>query len=230
MTNRKKLITAVVSLTVVLCTLVGVAFALLIAKTEPITNTFTPSNITLTLTEDTVNFNGQMVPGKPIKKDVKVTIATDISCYVFVEVAEVNDAGDFLKYALHSDWKVLFTDAGTKTTVYYTKVEVADAAVNKSMNVLAEGKSEFTFGDKKVEYTWGADQVLVIPTITKEKMTTLYQTDGTVKDAKDLPTLTFKAYAIQSDHLAYTDTMDDLAKAQLAWDTLNADPSIAVTN
>ena len=229
MTRRQKLITAVVCLSAILCTLVTGAIALLVAETDSVENTFTPSNIAVKLEEAGAVDNKQsfqMIPGKPINKEVKVTVENNVDCYVFVEVTEVNNAGNYLAYAVDSGLKELTKD-GT-TTVYYKKVTANDD--NKIIYVLKDSSSKFDLGaTEPVEYKWKENQVLVRPDVTKAMMDALYK-DG--KHITDLPTLTFKASAIQSDYLAYpaddenaTDQQKADAKALVAWETLKANPN-----
>ena len=71
-----------------LCVGLGVAgtLAWLTDKTESVTNTFTTSNINITLTE-TTGSNYQMIPGFTITKDPKVTVsAGSEDCYLFVKL------------------------------------------------------------------------------------------------------------------------------------------------
>lgn len=182
---RKKLITAVIALTLVLTSLVGVTVAWLSVKTDPVTNTFSPSNIGLTLTETTTNY--KMVPGLDIAKNPKVTVSNDIDCYVFVKVEEVNDVDTFLSYAIATGWKLYDSNSETIDTVtnnnyvIYREVE-ANAGV-KEFSILANNK------------------VTVRQTVTKTQMDTLYNADNSVNTAKQ-PKLIFTAYAIQKTGFA----------------------------
>ena len=222
MTMRKKLLITIACLSCILCILVTGTIAWLIAETTPITNTFTPSNIAVKLEEAGAVDNKQsfqMIPGKPINKEVKVTVENNVDCYVFVEVTEVNNAGNYLAYAVDSGLEELTKD-GT-TTVYYKKVTANDD--NKIIYVLKDSSSKFDLGaTEPVEYKWEKNQVLVRPDVTKAMMDALYK-DG--KHITDLPTLTFTARAIQSDHLAYGDANTEAEKAQIAWETLKANPN-----
>ena len=123
MTMRKKLLITIACLSVVLCTLVTGTLAWLIAESEPITNTFIPSNISVSLVEENHGdgYKFQMIPGKEYKKDPEVTVTTDIDCYVFVKVEEIFNAvsytenstektanfSDFLSYTIAEGWTPL---------------------------------------------------------------------------------------------------------------------------
>ncbi len=224
MTMRKKLLITIACLSCILCILVTGTIAWLIAETTPITNTFTPSNIAVKLEEAGAVDNKQsfqMIPGKPINKEVKVTVENNVDCYVFVEVTEVNNAGNYLAYAVDSGLKELTKDE--TTTVYYKKVTANDD--NKIIYVLKDSSSKFDLGaTEPVEYKWKENQVLVRPDVTKKMMDTFY-VNGVLNADAELPTLTFKASAIQSDHLAYGDANTEAEKAQIAWKTLKANPN-----
>lgn len=185
MTLRKKLQITIVCLSVILCTLVTGTIAWLTDKTDPVTNTFTPSNISISLTEDNKgdNYNFQMIPGKTYAKDPKVTVTTDIPCYVFVKVEENLGAWDntgksFADYFTYSvitgtnDWNKLADVDG----VYYREVTSSGSFYVLSGN-----------GD----YINGA--VTVKNTVTKADMDKLYVAGA------EKPTLTFTAYAIQQE-------------------------------
>ena len=213
---RKKLIIAIACLSVVLCTLISGTIAYLIAETNTIENTFAPSNIDLMLTETPATFDGKMIPGKILEKKATVKVTADIPCYVFVEVVKANDVDNFIGYTVDTAaWTPLTTNDGK--TVYY-KAVASGAENGMEIDILAAGGT--------APYAWGKNQVLVLPTITKTMMDALY------KDGATMPTLTFKAYAIQSDYLAYpadaegaTDQQKADAKALFAWNTLKANPN-----
>ena len=105
------------------CT-VGGSLAWLVTKTDTVTNTFSASNIKISLTETSKNIY-KLVPGKTYVKDPVVTVEseTDVDCYLFVKVEE-NNAGSFLTYSLKLDgWtKVDTNDA----VVYVRKVTASD--------------------------------------------------------------------------------------------------------
>ncbi len=208
MTMRKKLLITIACLSCILCIMVTGTIAWLIDDTPTITNTFTPSNIEVDLTETADVF--KMIPGTAIEKDPKVTVDTDIPCYVFVKVEENLGAWStfasgeknfktFLEYSIADGW----TAVPGKTGVYYFV-----AAGDSSKNVLA-GNTEYPNGVITVS---GAN-------VTKKMMDALYDQNGEVID--NLPKLQFTAYAIQSDYLAYGDAVTEDEKAMVAWEAIN---------
>ena len=178
---NKMLKSAVTALSIVLviCLTVAGTITYLQDKTDPVVNTFTSSDVSITLTETKPTGNtAQMVPGLEIEKDPTVTVkANSEKCYVFVKVEAKNgvalegasDNTDYITYALADGWTEL------KDGVYYR--EVAKAAADQEFHVLKNNK------------------VTVLPSVTKAMMETVKN------DATKEPTLTFTAYAIQFDHL-----------------------------
>ena len=186
MTLRKKLWITIACLSVILCTLVTGTIAWLTDKTTEITNTFTPSNIDVELVEENhgTDYKFKMIPGKTYVKDPKVTVSTDIPCYVFVKVEENLGAwagegnfSDFFTYSVrtgNNDWTAV---PGT-TGVYYI-----EATANTEKYILTGGTGEYLNG-----------QIIVKgDTVTKAMMDKLY-VQNAVK-----PTLTFTAYACQKE-------------------------------
>ena len=146
----------------------GGTLAWLVSNSETVTNTFTTSDITVTLTETTGD-EYKMVPGYAIKKDPTVTLKADSEkSYVFVKVEKVNAVDDFLTYEMASGWTALDGVDGVDG-VYYRIVEAS--ANDQEFSVLAN------------------DQVVVKDTVTKADMEAL--TSATY------PKLTFTAYASQ---------------------------------
>ena len=190
MTLRKKLWITVACLSVILCTLVTGTIAWLTDKTNPITNTFTPSNIGITLTESKA-LDLQMVPGKTITKDPKVTVAANSeACYVFLKVEKSANLDQYIACAIASGWSQL-KDAQNNDVpgVYYREVTAVDAKNGVTYDVLGAG--DVTIND--FQYSWAANKVLVRPDVTKSMMQDLNKSDATQ------PTLTFTAYACQAE-------------------------------
>ena len=169
MTKMKKLLIAAVCLVAILTTAVVGTIAWLTDKTETITNTFSPSTIGLTLTEDAggTEKTFKMVPGTTITKDPKVTVeAGSEACWLFVKIEKSTNFDSFMTYAPAEGWTVL--DNG----VYYRKVDAATATAGITYPVLTDNK------------------VTVKDTVTEKMMESL-------TDVTKYPTLTFTAYAIQ---------------------------------
>lgn len=186
MTLRKKLWITVACLSVILCTLVTGTIAWLTDKTPAIENTFTPSNIKVELSESNATDNKQnfkMIPGKTYVKDPKVTVTTDIACYVFVQVeenlgawaAEGKTFSDYFTYSVRTGTNGWTLVPGT-TNVYYFV-----ASANTEKYILVGGNDAYANGQITVKGD----------TVTKAMMDKLY-----VQNAV-MPTLTFTAYACQ---------------------------------
>ncbi|MDY3986191.1 hypothetical protein [Dysosmobacter sp.] len=180
----------------ILCVGIGIGgtLAWLTAQTGPVKNTFTTSDIGVTLTEsdseqDTdknPNTNSyQMIPGWTIAKDPAATVTTGSEdCFLFVKVEKSSTFDTYMNYAIDDEWTPL--DEVKNPGVYYIKID-QNAKKNVSYNILGAGKA--TYDDK--EYTWADNQVLVKPTVTKTLMNNLAEANAIQ------PTLTFTAYASQ---------------------------------
>lgn len=190
---------------------IGGTIAWLTDKTQEVKNTFTTSNIDITLeetgtteNEDTGNEskNYTMVPGWTMSKDPVVTVSGESEdCYLFVKVVKSGSAtlgtgqtaqtlgiDDYLAYNLATEdtnagWTQLKgADNKDVPNVYYRIVNKADTT--KAFHLLLAGSIEGG-------YSWKQDEVLTRPTVTKEMMDAL-KVDGAVE-----PSITFTAYASQ---------------------------------
>lgn len=109
---------ALLALVLVIGCVAGGTVAWLVAKTEPVVNTFTYGNINIALTEDAGGTEKQfkIIPGTNIVKDPKVTVkAGSEACYLFVKVEKV---GTFtgISYEIADGWTEL------ESGVYYRQV------------------------------------------------------------------------------------------------------------
>lgn len=102
--NLNKLQLLILSLLVVTTVTVGGTVAYLTTKTEPVTNTFTPSKVTGEVTE---NFDGE------VKKNIQVKNTGDIAVYVRVKLVtyRVNEKNEHIggvatipDFTLGTDW------------------------------------------------------------------------------------------------------------------------------
>ena len=75
--KRKALLISLIALAMALCVFAGATIAYLFVKTNTVTNTFSPSNIGLTLVETTGD-TYKMVPGVELSKNPKVTVTSDV--------------------------------------------------------------------------------------------------------------------------------------------------------
>ena len=175
-----KAFAAVLALVLVLGCALGGTVAWLVAKSDPVVNTFTYGDININL-EETTGSSYKIIPGVDIAKDPKVTVEADSeACWLFVKVDEVGTfVADKVTYSAANGWT---QGDGTKIpeNVYYREVSAADAKKGVSYYVLA-GDTDHPNGVVKV-----SDR------LTKEDIQ-----DITIK-----PTLTFTAYAVQKDGIA----------------------------
>ena len=155
----------------------GGTLAWLTSTPSAVTNTFTTSDITITLTEtptrpNTEEHNYKMIPGWTITKDPKVTVkAGSEKCFVFVKVTESTNFGNFMSYEIADAWTQLIGKDGINVPGVYFRIVDEDAEMGVPYSVLKN------------------DKVSVRNDVTKEMMNAL--TESTY------PTLTFKAAAIQ---------------------------------
>lgn len=168
---------ALLALVLVIGCVAGGTVAWLVAKTDPVVNTFTYGNINITLTEAAGGTEKQfkIIPGTDITKDPKVTVkGGSEACYLFVKVEE---SGTFVEgkvtYAIANGWTALPGVNG----VYYRLV---NAVTEDTAFSVLEG-----------------DKITVLDTLTKDD----------IKDiAASHPTLTFTAYAVQQENIPDADT------------------------
>lgn len=180
---------------------IGGTLAWLTAKTTPVTNTFTTSDINITLAETKTDF--KMVPGWTIDKDPEVTVTKGSEdCWLFVKVdescgvkkteTENYNFDDFIAYAIENGWTAGDGTGegknGVPVGVYFRKVE--GVTEDKVFEILAAGEFVDTAANN-TKVTWSANQVATKPSVTKEMM------EAANKVGATKPTLTFTAYASQ---------------------------------
>ena len=147
--NRRIAMTVALVLVVALAS-VGGTIAWLTAKTDAVTNTFTTSDINITLAETKNDF--KMVPGSTIEKDPVVTVkAGSEACWLFVKVEKSTNLDSFITYTMADGW----TEVSGVPGVYYrtvnavtadtpfdvlkdNKVTVKDSVTKADMNALTE--------------------------------------------------------------------------------------------
>jgi len=198
MRNMKKIRLAAVVVSVVL--LVGASvsgtLAWMLGYTTPVTNTFSTSDIRITIDESD-DLDLKMVPGCEIFKDPVVTVEKDSEpCWLFVLIEESKNYDEYLeKYIINNEdneWKEIKDNALLPTMKLYARKVVDDTDATKP---LSTDKSFYILKDNKVT---------VKDTVTKEQMNKISGVDG----AK--PSLTFTAYAIQCEGI---DTAEKAWKA-----------------
>ena len=167
---KKKGLTLVLALTLLVVGVVAGTLAWLTAKSDVVTNTFTTSDIKVELKE-TTGPEYKMIPGYTITKDPKATVLTGSEeCYLFVKLEKSQNFDDFLTYEMDEGWTKL---EGVTDTVYYRVVDGTTNQIGTPYSVLKD------------------DQVTVKGSVTKEQMNAL-DAEGVAK-----PTLTITAYASQ---------------------------------
>ena len=146
---KKKSLALVLALAMIVVCVVGGTLAWLTATTPEVKNTFTTSDIDITLAE-TTGTSYQMIPGYTIAKDPKVTVkAGSEKCYLFVKVVKSANFDTFMTYDMADGWTALDGVNG----VYYRVVDTA--GMGTAYSVLAN------------------DQVTVRDTVTKADMNAL---------------------------------------------------------
>ena len=215
MKKNKKILGIKSLLVVLVCVLIfggaiGGTIAWLSDTSEPVVNTFTESDIDITLTETKpANKSAKMVPGWEIEKDPTVTV-TDGSedCWLFVEITESTSPSldSYIAYEIANGWETVKAE-NNGVTVIGRRVYKTDST--KTFGILGAGEYIDSMGTPNVtddDYTisWGANEVCVKPSVTEDMMEAI---GGTQK-----PTLSFKAYAVQ----LYKDATTEFTRAE-AW-------------
>lgn len=150
---------ALLALVLVIGCVAGGTVAWLVAKTEPVVNTFTYGNIDITLTE-TTGTSYKIIPGTDITKNPKVTVkGGSEACYLFVKVEA---SGTFVTgkvtYAIDKDWTALpgvngvyyrLVDAVTEDTAFSVlegdKITVLDTLTKGDIKDIAATNPTLTF-------------------------------------------------------------------------------------
>ena len=157
---------------------VGGSIAWLTKTTDEVKNTFTYSNIDITLTETTGD-TYKIIPGQDIPKDPKVTVkANSEDCYLFVKVVETGTfVTNKVTYTIRADGWMKGDGTDIPADVYYREVP---AATTDTEFYMLTGNTANPNG-----------VVTVKDTLTKEEIAIAIN-----------PTLAFTAYAIQKEGFA----------------------------
>lgn len=132
-TRNRILLTAVAALLLVTMA-VGGTLAWLTDVTPPVTNTFSPSDVHISLTEtpnqDDDTWQAQLIPGKEYAKNPTVAVddaLTNVNLWVFVKVEDTN-ASTYLDYSIATGWNQLKdADGNNVAGVYYREWKDGDA-------------------------------------------------------------------------------------------------------
>lgn len=115
---RKRFISLIVVMLVVVMLCVGVTVALLVASSKPVVNTFTTGEINILLTEST-GTKYDMIPGVTWKKDPTITVkGGSEACWLFVKIEESDMFNAYMNYEVNEEWELL----GEETGVYYRQM------------------------------------------------------------------------------------------------------------
>lgn len=183
---------------------IGGTVAWLTADGGSVTNTFTESDIDITLSETKPeNMTAPMVPGWKIDKNPKVTVEDGSEdCWLFVKITESTspDLDAYISYAIAAGWEIVepANTNGTLATISTLADEIVIGRkvykddTTKAFDILGAGEytdpmDDDTTDDFKI--TWGDNQVCVKPSVTEQKMEDISTTSK--------PTLSFQAYAVQ---------------------------------
>ena len=168
---KRKTLISVMAIAITLCCLIGTTYAWLVAKTEPVVNTFTFGNITISLSKSESNStNTKIVPGQTLTEDPTVTVKKDSeACWLFIKIEETANFDTFLSYNIATGWELLEKNDQEGYTVYYQEVEASSE--DESFRIIKDGELVANITATKADY----DAVL----------------------AEDYPKLTFTAYAVQ---------------------------------
>lgn len=165
---KKRSIALLTAMVLLAVGVIGGTLAWLTDDTQTVTNTFTTSEIEITLEETGMENNAnsyQMIPGYDISKDPKVTVEEGSEkCYLFVKLTKENNFDSYLTYTIADGWTSLTGVEG----VYFRIVD--KDGMDKKISVLKD------------------DKVTVNGSVTSEMMTTA---------KSSIPTLKVTAYASQ---------------------------------
>ena len=194
-TRNRILLTAVAALLLVVMA-VGGTLAYLTDVTPVVSNTFTPADVHISLTEtpnqDDGTWTAQLIPGKEYMKDPIVTVddaLTNVDLWVFVKVEDTN-ASTYLDFEVSDEWDELIADS-----VYYRAW--TDGTSTEDWYVLT-GTTTNANGAVTVKSGLTADQ--------------LYNANAS---------LSFTAYAIQQEGFKVGDTYaDETAAVTAAWNAV----------
>ncbi len=191
---NKKLIVALLSFVLLFGGTFGSSLAWLLAESGNVQNTFTPSNINITLSEEKPeNKTAKMVPGWTIDKNPKVTVEDGSeACWLFVKITETSDPDldsfinyDIVDYNKETGWLPVDDDDNNDDTIVIgRKVYTTDDI--KSFDIIG-------YTDTKGTETTDDDEFIVNKVLVKEDVTKTDMTDL----GNSRPTLTFEAYAVQ---------------------------------
>jgi len=182
---NKKSLALVLALVLMVGGVMGGTLAWLLDTTEAVTNTFTESDIDITLSETKPDDKtAKMIPGWSIEKDPKVKVeANSEDCWLFVKVTESTnpDLDTYISYAIADGWEIYKQENSSITKV--ESISELDEVILARKVYKDDTTKEFgILKDNKVT---------VKDTVTKDLMNNI------TGNEKQKPTLSFQAYAVQ---------------------------------
>lgn len=166
---KKRTMALVAAMLLIVGVVIGSTLAWLTAKTDSVVNTFTPSNINITLAE-TPNVVYKMIPGYTIDKDPVVTVLKGSEkSYLFVKLEKSENFDKYMIYKMADGWTEVEKNGNT---IVYGRIVDKSETEDQAFHVL-----------------WN-DKVSVNTSVTKDDMDAL-------ENRNQYPTLTITAYASQ---------------------------------
>lgn len=182
---KKRTMALLAAVLLVVGVAIGGTLAWLTAQSDTVTNTFTTSDINITLAETTGN-EYKMIPGHTITKDPKVTVtAGSEDCYLFVKLEKLNNYNDYLTYTVDD---TLWQPVPNETDVYYRKVpkeEVGtDYYILKDNQVSVKGEVTKEMMNSLTEATYPQLKITAYATQLYENNNTEFEVEDAWKKVK----------------------------------------------
>lgn len=244
-----RMLALIMAMVLVVGSAVGGTVAWLIAKTEPVVNTFTYGDIDLKLEETKVDEKGnpdvgddgnpiktekgneyEMIPGKEYLKDPTVTVLEgNEACWLFVKLEEeggviiTNDDGSTTPYDFNDYLTYTVDDDWT---------QLNDKKGNPMEGIYYRQVGEDTDNNAVSYRVLKGDQITVLNTVTKDMLNALDK-DGQDVNNATYPSLSVTAYAVQYSGFepeisedATEPTPDQVNQAALkAWNAVGSQPA-----
>ncbi len=168
---------------------VGGTVAWLTDETTEVKNTFSTSNIGVELNETTTDY--KMVPGWDIDKNPAAWVTEGSeAAYLFVKIEESENFDEFMTYAIADGW-----------TLYNTSSVGSNIDTNEQDIYFIYREVDTTqMGEENAFGILRGDKVTVKDDVSKDMMDAFDEDENGVlseEEKKELPTLTFTAYAHQ---------------------------------